>query len=128
MTPLVPGQCVYCLQTFEVRSWDHVMPRSWYPDTTPSDLERWQVPSCTPCNAAHGRNEEDLLLRLMMCFGNDDARAAGIPQRIIRSIDPRRARNNRDARARAARHRGLGQDMFTASTAGSGAGLIPNFG
>jgi hypothetical protein len=30
------------------RDWDHVFPISWYPDTTPPDLEKWKIPSCLP--------------------------------------------------------------------------------
>ena len=46
---------------------DHVFPRSWYPDTTPANLEKWQMPSCRQCNADFGRMEEDLLLVLALC-------------------------------------------------------------
>ena len=119
---------MYCRTEVEVRNWDHVIPRSWFPDTIPPDLERWTVPSCPQCNAAHGRNEEYLLVRLIMCFGNDDARSAGIPERVIRSMDPRHGRDAGDARARAARHRELGRDMVDAPDPAIRAGVIPNFG
>lgn len=120
--------CVYCLNDVPIRNWDHVMPLSWYPDTTPANLERWKIPSCVPCNSDHGRNEEDLLLRLMMCFGNDDARAAGIPQRIIRSMNPSHATSARDRRARLARFRAVGRDMIRGSARSGGESIIPNFG
>jgi hypothetical protein len=104
------------------------MPKAWYPDTTPADLERWKVPSCIACNSTHGQNEEDLLLRLMMCFSNDDVRTAGIPQRVIRSMDPRHARNDRDRRARVARFKEVGRDLVRAPDPSDARGLVPNFG
>lgn len=49
--PPGPGTCVHCLMEVPARNWDHVIPRSWYPDATPEDLEKWKVPSCVECNA-----------------------------------------------------------------------------
>jgi hypothetical protein len=44
------GKCVHCLQDPVELTWDHVLPVSWYPTTTPPNLEKWQIPSCWPCN------------------------------------------------------------------------------
>jgi hypothetical protein len=59
-----PGRCVYCLKDYQSGSWDHVFPRSWYPNTTPQDMEKWKVPSCIPCNHEFSKTEQDLLIRL----------------------------------------------------------------
>jgi len=56
------------------RTWDHVFPRSWYPDNTPKDLEKWQVPACQPCNANYGKLENQLMILLGMCV--DPSKAA----------------------------------------------------
>ena len=42
--------CVYCLKLFEELTSDHVFPKSWYPETTPENLEKWQMPACVECN------------------------------------------------------------------------------
>lgn len=39
-------RCVYCLKHFEELTSDHVLPRAWYPDNVPENIEKWQVPSC----------------------------------------------------------------------------------
>jgi hypothetical protein len=44
------GKCVHCFKDVEGRNSDHVFPASWYPDSTPPDLEKRQIPSCIPCN------------------------------------------------------------------------------
>lgn len=49
------GKCVHCLTDPVDRNWDHMFPKSWYPDTTPENLEKWQIPSCIACNARYGK-------------------------------------------------------------------------
>ena len=56
---LGPGKCVHCLKDVEERNSDHVFPESWYPDSTPPNLEKWQIPSCIPCNSEYGKLEQD---------------------------------------------------------------------
>lgn len=64
----------------------------------------------------------------MMCFGPDDASAAGLPEKAIRSLDPREARDERDRRARIAKHAEIGVAISQASKASSPRVVIPNFG
>lgn len=97
------GPCVHCLTHTDEPTWDHVFPKAWYPDTTPRNIEKWKIPSCKECNGDYGRLEEDLLVRLGMCLDPRNARASGIPDKVLRSLDPRAARNDRDAAARKAR-------------------------
>jgi hypothetical protein len=54
-----PGKCVHCLSDTVERNWDHVFPKSWYPEVTAKDLAKWQVPSCIPCNTKYGKIESD---------------------------------------------------------------------
>lgn len=97
-----PGLCIHCLQRSDEMTWDHVFPVSWYPDTTPADLEKWKVPACRKCNEEYGRLERDLLVRLGLCVPPETAGAAGIVDKVLRTLDPGAARNDKDKRARAA--------------------------
>jgi len=38
------GRCIHCLEEFSSLTSDHVFPDSWYPETTPDNLEKWQMP------------------------------------------------------------------------------------
>ena len=64
------NQCVICLKNFndsiegDFRTKEHVFPKSWYPESTPNDLEKWKVPSCKRCNNEYSFYEQDLLIRL----------------------------------------------------------------
>ena len=98
-----PGRCVHCLGPFEIRNWDHIFPKSWYPNSTPPNLEKWQIPTCKTCNSEYGRLEEDLFVMLAMTVDPDDEGAAGIWQRALRSVDESLGRDKRDRLARRAR-------------------------
>src|SRR4051812_3199374 len=69
------------------RTWDHVFPRAWYPDTTAPDVYKWQIPS-HPCNRDYGAMEEDLLFRLALCVDPHVPETAGIVQKALRSMKP----------------------------------------
>jgi hypothetical protein len=97
-----PGKCIHCLKDGVERNWDHVFPRSWYPDTTDPNLYKWQAPSCVPCNQAHGKIEEDLLVRFGLCLDPNHPASAGIVAKALRAGNPREAKNERDERARRA--------------------------
>jgi hypothetical protein len=94
------GRCVHCLGYFRNLSSDHVFPLSWYPESTPPEIEKWQVPSCTDCNALNGRNEEDLLVRLGLCVQHDHYASSGIAQKAIRAFDSSQGKNPKDANLR----------------------------
>lgn len=97
-----PGRCVHCLGWFDDLTWDHVFPSGWYPDTTPAALEKWKIPSCSPCNAVHAKGEGDLLVRLGLCIDPDDPSNAGIVEKALRALSAGAARDASDARAREA--------------------------
>ncbi len=99
----LPGKCVHCLRDPVSRTWDHVFPKAWYPDTAAPDIFRWQVPACHPCNKSYGELEEDLLIRLGLCIDRNVAAASGIVPKVLRALDPRYARNERDRRVRQAK-------------------------
>lgn len=100
-----PGRCVHCLLQFERRTWDHVLPISWYPNDTPPNLERWKIPACEGCNNRLSRLEQDLLVLFALCLSPANAKASGISERTLRALDPARAKSERDARAREAARR-----------------------
>jgi hypothetical protein len=84
-----------------------VFPEAWYPDSTPPNLQKWQIPSCEPCNTEYGKLEDDLLLTLACCVDPHVAETSGLYQKALRSINPELAKNDRDRSARAARGKWL---------------------
>ncbi len=71
-------QVLHCLADSVERNWDHVFPESWYPQTTPSNLEKWKIPSCIRCNSALGMMEDRLLIQLAHALDPDHPGSAGI--------------------------------------------------
>jgi hypothetical protein len=97
MARSIPGRCVHCLQNVEAITDDHLFPRSWYPTTTPQNLEKWKFPACRECNSAYGKLEEELRLLLAACVDPKSEAAAGIWERALDSMNPAKARNPIDA-------------------------------
>lgn len=95
-----PGRCVHCLQFHDELTWDHVFPESWYPDTTPEDIEKWKIPACLPCNKVYGRIEEDLLIKLGLCIDPKNHRGAGIAFKAVRALRSDYGKNDKDANLR----------------------------
>ncbi len=91
------GRCAHCLWYFDVLTSDHVFPLSWYPETTPSDLEKWQMPSCDECNKKYGKIENDLLRHFGLCLDGTQEAAKGIPQKAVRAISPKAGRDPKDS-------------------------------
>jgi hypothetical protein len=120
------AECVHCLAS-SADTDDHLIPRAWYPDSTPPDIEKWAFPSCASCNGEYSRIEERLLFAFGMCLDPDDALSAGIPARVMRSVNPAAGRTHRDVRARAVR-RVKAQREVTFSKQVPAAGVFPNFG
>lgn len=122
-----PGTCVHCLQEFEIRNWDHVLPRSWYPDSTPHDLEKWQIPTCKKCNSEYGKLEEELLVLLAFSVTRDEEKSKGIYERALRSVDPSAGKDQRDRRARKARLENIQRVMLHGEDIPS-EGIYPGLG
>ena len=106
------GKCVHCLRDNVTRTWDHVFPKSWYPDTTPSNLAKWKIPSCDKCNAEYGELEQDLLMRLACCVDPNAAASSGIYSKVLTSVDARYATNPKEARIRIARRKKLQAELL----------------
>jgi hypothetical protein len=103
MTKKTPVKCLHCLKTTDDWNWDHVFPESWYPDSTPPNLEKWQVPACRTCNSDYGKLERDLMIRIGLCLDPNDSKSKSIVQKAMRAIDPSCAKDEKDRAARAAK-------------------------
>ena len=125
--PPKPGPCIHCLKHFDELTWDHVLPKSWYPDTTPENLEKWKIPSCKECNKRYGELEEYLLFRLGLCIGPEEAKAAGISEKALRSIKPEYAKNDRDKRIRQGKREKIVKELIHFKELPK-EGVFPDFG
>lgn len=94
---------MHCLREFEELTSDHAFPQSWYPDSTPVNLEKWQAPCCVECNRRLSKVEEELLTYLGLCIDSNAPECAGIADKVVRSMDPSYAKNERDRRFREAK-------------------------
>lgn len=80
------GRCVHCLRSSQTVTYDHGFPASWYPDTTPSNVQRWTAPSCQRCNSELGRLERDLLIRVVLCIDPKKEAVSGLASKVLRSL------------------------------------------
>jgi hypothetical protein len=96
-------QCIYCLDQVPIPEItdDHIIAGSWYPDSTPTTTQRWTAPACKKCNNSLGAIEQYVHTRLAACIDPTDLAAAGIWERARNSIDPLRAKKDRDRQHRA---------------------------
>jgi hypothetical protein len=109
------ARCVHCLKYFDELTSDHVFPKSWYPRSTPANLEKWQAPSCMECNQEHGKNESELLIRLGLCVSREELASLGISEKALRAIDPSVARDPIDRQRRILKRRQIIAEMRLAS-------------
>jgi len=84
--PRSDGRCIHCGTTLTEATKDHVFPGSWYPDTTPSSVQRWTAPSCRDCNEKFGRFERELLEFFAVCIDPRKPAARGLYSRVRRSL------------------------------------------
>lgn len=82
-------RCVHCRKPLKNKTKDHVFPKSWYPETTPPNVQRWTVPSCPDCNHKFGEMEKELFIRLAICIDPRKAEIAGISAKALRSLGVR---------------------------------------
>jgi len=108
------GKCVYCLNDFIELTSDHVFPSSWYPETTPENLEKWQVPSCEKCNKKYGKIEEDLLIRFGLTISPNKLASLGISDKVLRSLNPKKGRNIKDTYMRYKKRQKFISDLIPA--------------
>ncbi len=92
-----PGRCVHCLKTVDTITDDHLFPRSWYPDTTPANLEKWKIPACQPCNNQYGALESELRLMFAACVDPHGEASSGVWKKALDGLNPERARSPFDS-------------------------------
>lgn len=116
--------CVHCVSAEGVTE-DHGIPLSWYPEESTDNLARVKAPACASCNARLKRVEEDVLIPLILSIDPRDPRAAGVAERVRRSMDPNLGRTARDANARAAKRERVKTAIFVPESA---VGAFPGLG
>jgi hypothetical protein len=121
------GKCVHCLKDNVELTSDHMFPKAWYPDATPKDLEKWQIPSCLECNQHYGKLENDLLGRVALTLDANNPASAGLAEKALRAINPAMARSDGDAAAREARAKKILRDMFKGEPIAK-ANVVPGLG
>lgn len=109
------------------RNWDHVFPESWYPDSTPRNLAKWQAPSCVKCNSELGAIEKEFLVRISLCLDPNDPASRSIAEKGLRSMDPRRARTQSDRQARERLARKINSELMEGEAIPT-AGVYPALG
>jgi hypothetical protein len=110
-------------------TWDHVFPVAWYPESTPSNVEKWKIPSCEPCNRAHGKSENDLLVRLGLSLEPDDQDTVHFNAKALRALTPSAASGKKDAAARDAKRRNIfGQIASIRARGVPPSAVYPGFG
>lgn len=123
-----PNRCVYCLHALKSADMtvDHVIARSWYPGSTPDNVEKWKAPACRACNNRFSRDEQDLFIRLAHCVNPHDPAAQEVLDRAKRALDPSKAKNSRDRlRRQSARNRFI-REMREVDALPS-EGVLPSF-
>jgi len=121
------GKCAHCLTFFHKITSDHVFPKSWYPVTTPPNIEKWQMPSCQNCNKKYGKIENDLLIRFGLCVDPTDYNSLGIADKALRALNPAYATNKKDRIARLKKREQIKREMFIYESTGSDY-IVPGFG
>lgn len=86
---------------------EHVIPRSWYPDTTPQSVARWTVPSHSNCNGSLSADEEYVFQKFACVSDPNNPAASGIWDRAFRGLKPSAGKNEKDKNARAAAYKKL---------------------
>lgn len=122
-----PGKCVHCLKEVEERNWDHVLPVSWYPETTPRDLEKWKVPGCIECNRKYGVVEEEILTSIGLCLDPDHPDTSDIVAKVLRSMKSAHGKNDKDRKARERKAKSV-INRTTVFKEIPSHGIFPNFG
>lgn len=84
--PKSDGRCIHCREKMAKETADHVFPSAWYPDSTPSAVQRWTAPSCQQCNGTSGEKEKQLLVRLALCVNPQKPEVQGLAKRALASL------------------------------------------
>lgn len=118
--------CVHCLNYFEELTEDHIFPKSWYPDSTPQNIEKWVVPACFECNNKLGKIEDEAYKKLAICIDSSDIATLGISEKAIHLYDLSSATNEKDRKRKEANLKKIIPDLMYTDKMPNG--LLKNFG
>jgi hypothetical protein len=110
------GKCVHCLKDSVELDWDHVLPESFYTNSSPNNEYKWQVPSCGACNSALGKIEDDFLRRVGLCLDPFSPASRDIALKAFRAHTPEAGKNERDRHVRAALRKRVLDEAVEAAT------------
>jgi hypothetical protein len=119
--------CIYCLSKAGPPTIDHVIPRSFYPDSTPPNQAKWKAPCCSKCNNRYSKIEKEILEKLGLCLNPDDITARGVAQRAVRAFRPSLGKSLKDKASRARRRESILKDSLELSGIPL-RGILPRFG
>lgn len=109
------GLCAHCLKYFDILTSDHVFPKSWYPETTPDNIEKWQMPSCIECNQKYSKIENDLLIRLSLGLVPGEHDSLGVTDKGLRGTNPEFGKSTKDKLRRKKKREQLLKEIRNAS-------------
>jgi len=120
--------CVHCLGYFQELTEDHIFPKSWYPVSTPQNIEKWVVPSCFKCNNKLGKIENELYQKLAIGTGisPENIATSGVSEKAIQMLIPSYAKDERSRRRKEVNIQGVLRDSI--HTDEMPKGLMKNFG
>ena len=118
--------CIYCLNTIERPTRDHVFAKGWYPDNSSSDYQRWTVPACAACNNRFSKIEQDVLSHLILCVDPKHLQTKGPYEKTLRAMNPGAAQSADDATCRQRMRDRILKDTFDLEEF-SKIGVLPSF-
>ena len=106
---------------------DHVVAGSWYPRSTPIEVQRITVLACQDCNTnRYSADERYLLLRLSACVDPSLPAAEGVWEQARQAMDVFNAPNEQERKHRQAAWDAFNGDTDETGTAADG-GMLPAF-
>ncbi|MDD5626015.1 MAG: HNH endonuclease [Patescibacteria group bacterium] len=120
--------CIHCLKYFEQLTEDHIFPKSWYPNSTPQNMEKWVAPACLECNNKLGKIENELYRKMAICINSEDIAASGVSDKVVKMINPLFAKDRRSKRRKEAYCQKILRELICTTNNKMPKGLMRNFG
>ncbi|WP_147443752.1 hypothetical protein [Corallococcus sicarius] len=102
--------CVFCLNCPASEA-EHVLPKSWYPSTTPKTVQRVTVPVCGVCADEFEKTERAFKIPLLMGLEPNHADMAGVYEAFKRSWQFDKASSHKEAGHRAGLFRKMSRQV-----------------
>lgn len=78
-------KCIHCLNTPNIITDDHVIPKSWYSEEHSKEAHKPTAPSCYECNQKLGKQEKMVSHHMWMCMPEDHPLVPELRQRVYRA-------------------------------------------